>query len=196
MTIRVRSLTDPHARHAAIPALSDLRIRIFRDWPYLYDGTADYEAAYVAEFTREPGAVLIVAQDGDAVVGAATAAPMAGQKPEFQLPLRAHGMDVARIFYFGESVLRPDYQGQGIGHQFFDAREAAARAAGAVQASFCAVIRREDHPMRPDSPRDLAPFWRARGYAPVEGLTTMLKWLDLGDAVESPHQMQFWMRNL
>jgi GNAT superfamily N-acetyltransferase len=105
-------------------------------------------------------------------------------------------MDVARIFYFGESVLLPDHHGQGIGHQFFDARETAARAAGAVQASFCAVIRREDHPMRPASPRDLSPFWRARGYAPVEGLTTMLKWLDLGDAVESPHQMQFWMRDL
>lgn len=50
--------------------------------------------------------------------------------------------------------------------------------------------------MRLDSPRDLSPFWCARGYAPVEGLITMLKWLDLGDAVESPHQMQFWMRNL
>jgi len=196
MTIRVRSLTDKQERLAAIPALSDLRIRIFRGWPYLYDGTADYEAAYLAEFIREPNAVLIVAQDGDAVVGAATASPMVGQKPEFQLPLRAHGMDVARIFYFGESVLLPDYHGQGIGHQFFDAREAAARAAGAVQASFCAVIRREDHPMRPDSPRDLSPFWRARGYAPLEGLTTMLKWQDLGEADDSPHIMQFWMRDL
>jgi GNAT superfamily N-acetyltransferase len=196
MTIRVRSLTDPHARHAAIPALSDLRIRIFRAWPYLYDGTADYEAAYLAEFIREPGAVLIVAQDGDAVVGAATASPMAGQKPEFQLPLRAHGMDVARIFYFGESVLRPDYQGQGIGHQFFDAREAAARAAGARQTAFCAVIRPDDHPMRPAAPRDLHPFWRARGYAPVEGLTGTLQWQDLGDDFESAHAMQFWMRDL
>ena len=196
MTIRVRSLTDKQERLAAIPSLSDLRIRIFRGWPYLYDGTADYEAAYLAEFISEPNAVLIVATDDDAVIGAATASPMAGQKPEFQLPLRAYGLDVARIFYFGESVLLPDYHGQGIGHQFFDAREAAARAAGAVQASFCAVIRPDDHPMRPDAPRDLMPFWRARGYAPLEGLTTMLKWQDLGEADDSPHQMQFWMRDL
>jgi GNAT superfamily N-acetyltransferase len=196
MTIRVRSLTDTQERHAAIPALSDLRIRIFRGWPYLYDGTADYEAAYLAEYMSEPNAVLIVATDDDAVIGAATASPMAGQKAEFQLPLLDYGLDVARIFYFGESVLLPDYHGQGIGHQFFDAREAAARAAGADQAAFCAVVRPSDHPMRPDAPRDLAPFWRARGYAPVEGLTTMLKWQDLGDAVESPHQMQFWMRDL
>lgn len=196
MTIRVRSLTDKQERQAAIPALSDLRIRVFRGWPYLYDGTADYEAEYLAEFIDEPGSVLVVATNGAAVVGAATASPMMGQKPEFQAPLRKRGLDVARIFYFGESVLLTQYQGQGIGHQFFDAREAAARAAGAVHASFCAVIRPDDHPMRPQAPRDLAPFWRARGYAPVEGLTTMLHWQDVGDADESPHPMQFWMRDL
>lgn len=196
MTVSVRTLTDTQERHAAIPALSDLRIRVFRNWPYLYDGTADYEAEYLAEFIREPGSVLVVAQDGDAIVGAATASPMAGQKPEFQEPLRRHGLDVARIFYFGESVLLPAYQGQGIGHRFFDAREAAARAAGATSTAFCAVVRPDDHPMRPDAPRDLHPFWCARGYAPVPGLTGTLEWLDLGDADESEHLMQFWMRDL
>jgi GNAT superfamily N-acetyltransferase len=196
MTLAVRTLTDPEERSAAIPALSDLRIHIFRGWPYLYDGTLDYEAEYLAEFMREPGSVLVVAQDGDAIVGAATASPMAGQKPEFQLPLQRQGLDVAGIFYFGESVLLPAYQGQGIGHRFFDAREAAARAAGAVQTAFCAVIRPDDHPMRPATPRDLHPFWRARGYAPVPGLTGTLIWQDVGDAVESAHLMQFWMRDL
>ena len=77
MTVDVRTLTDPGQRRAAIPALYDLRIRIFRGWPYLYEGTADYEADYLAEFFREPGAVLVVAQDGDAIVGAATASLMA-----------------------------------------------------------------------------------------------------------------------
>lgn len=196
MTISVRTLTDPEERHAAIPALSDLRIRVFRGWPYLYDGTAEYEAAYLADFIREPGSVLVVAQDGDMIVGAATASPMVGQKQEFQEPLRCHGLDVARIFYFGESVLLPDYQGQGIGHQFFDAREAAARTTGASQTSFCAVIRPENHPLRPETARDLHPFWRARGYAPVDGLTGILQWQDVGDEEESAHPMQFWMRDL
>lgn len=196
MTITVRTLTDAEERAAAIPALSELRIRIFRDWPYLYEGTTEYEAEYLAEFMREPGSALVVAQDGDAIIGAATASPMAGQKPAFQEPLRRMGLDVARIFYFGESVLLPAYQGQGIGHRFFDAREAAARAAGAAQTAFCAVIRPDDHPMRPEAPRDLHPFWRARSYAPVPGLTGTLDWQDVGDANESAHPMQFWMRDL
>jgi GNAT superfamily N-acetyltransferase len=100
-----------------------------------------------------------------------------GQKPDIQNPFREQGMDVAQIFYFGESVLLPQYQGQGIGHRFFDAREDAARAAGARKTAFCAVIRPDDHPMRP-------------------GLTGTLEWQDLGDDFESAHVMQFWMRDL
>jgi GNAT superfamily N-acetyltransferase len=196
MIVDVRSLTDPEERWAAIPALSDLRIRVFRSWPYLYDGSAEYEASYLAEFVREPGSVLVVARDGSAIIGAATASPLAGQKPDIQNPFCDQGLDVAQIFYFGESVLLPQYQGQGIGHQFFDAREDAARAAGAGQTAFCAVIRPDDHPMRPAAPRDLQPFWRTRGYAPVEGLTGTLQWQDLGDDFESAHAMQFWMRDL
>jgi GNAT superfamily N-acetyltransferase len=196
MTVKVRSLIDPEERLAAIRALSDLRIGVFRRWPYLYNGTAEYEADYLAEFIREPGSVLVVARDAGIIIGAATASPLAGQKPEIRDPFRGKGLPIAQIFYFGESVLLPAFQGQGIGHRFFDAREAAARAAGAVQTSFCAVIRPDDHPMRPGAPRDLHPFWRARGYAPVEGLNGTLAWRDLGDDFESPHPMQFWMRDL
>lgn len=196
MNVEVRSLIDPEERWAAIPALSDLRIAVFRSWPYLYDGTAEYEAEYLAEFVREPGSVLVVACDAGAIIGASTASPLTGQKPEIQDPFRVKGINAAQIFYFGESVLLPQYQGQGIGHQFFDAREDAARAAGAHQTAFCAVIRPDDHPMRPEAPRDLNPFWRARGYTPVDGLTGTLKWQDLGDDFESPHHMQFWICDL
>lgn len=196
MTVDVCSLIDPEERWAAISALSTLRIAVFRSWPYLYDGTIEYEADYLAEFVRERGSVLVVARDADAIIGAATASPLTGQKPEIQDPFRSKEFDVAQIFYFGESVLLPQYQGQGIGHRFFDAREDAARAAGASKAAFCAVVRSNDHPMRPEASRNLHPFWRARGYAPVDGLTGTLAWQDLGDDFESPHLMQFWMRDL
>lgn len=196
MNVEVRSLTDTEERWAAISALSDLRIRVFRSWPYLYDGTTEYEAEYLAEFVREHGSVLVVAQDADAIIGAATASPLSGQKPEIQDPFHGKGLDVGQIFYFGESVLLPQYRGHGIGHQFFDAREDAARAAGASQTAFCAVIRPDNHPMRPAAFRDLHPFWYARGYAPIAGLTGTLEWRDLGNDFESAHPMQFWMHDL
>jgi GNAT superfamily N-acetyltransferase len=141
-------------------------------------------------------AVLVVAEHGEQIVGAATASPMASQKAAFRDAVRHHGMDVDTLFYFGESVLLSAYRGQGIGHAFFDAREAAARDAGATAATFCAVIRPNDHGMRPAAPRDLAPFWTSRGYATIEGLTCHLDWKDVDQPDEAAHPMQFWLRAL
>jgi GNAT superfamily N-acetyltransferase len=192
----VRSLLRPEDRLAAIPQLAALRIAVFRDWPYLYDGTVEYEAEYLYEFANEPGSVLVIAEQDQQIVGAATASPMASQKAEFRDAACAHGMDVDRLFYFGESVLLPACRGMGIGHAFFDEREAAARAAGATAATFCAVIRPENHAMRPTNPRDLTPFWKSRGYMPVEGLTCDFDWKDIDQLNETSHPMQFWSRSL
>lgn len=192
----IRALTDAAERQAALPALAALRIEVFRDWPYLYDGTEDYEADYLTEFMAEAGSVLVVAEVDGAIVGAATASPMAGQKAEFRAPFEQRGFDTRSLFYFGESVLKGGFRGLGIGHGFFDAREAAARAAGAKAATFCAVLRTQDHPLRPDGARDLHPFWRARGYTPVDGLTCSFDWKDIDQPGETAHPMQFWMRDL
>ncbi|WP_126174029.1 GNAT family N-acetyltransferase [Altericroceibacterium xinjiangense] len=181
------------------PLLSEvaaLRIAVFAEFPYLYDGDTDYEESYLRDFAGEPGSVLIGAFDGQRLVGIATASPMAGQKAEFRAPFEARGLDTARLFYFGESVLLPDYRGRGIGHAFFDRREAAARAAGATHACFAAVVRGPDHPARPLAYRPLDEFWRKRGYGKVSGLVTHLSWKEHGDAAECAKPMQCWMRTL
>jgi GNAT superfamily N-acetyltransferase len=196
MALRVETLADPEARGAALHDLARLRIAVFRDWPYLYDGTLDYEERYLAHFLEDPAAVLVVARDGDMIVGAATASPMIGQDAAFSRPFSDAGHDVARLSYFGESVLLPAYRGHGIGHAFFDHREAAARASGAAAACFCGVIRPADHALRPSGARDLAPFWRARGYAPLEGMIAHYDWKDVDQGKETAHPMQFWHRTL
>jgi hypothetical protein len=71
MSVTIERLTGP-ALQAAIPAVSRLRISVFRDWPYLYDGDAAYEAEYLADFVQADSAVVIVARDGEEIVGAAT----------------------------------------------------------------------------------------------------------------------------
>ncbi|MBO9670034.1 MAG: GNAT family N-acetyltransferase [Sphingobium sp.] len=196
MGVTVETLTDPAARAAALPDLSRLRIAVFREWPYLYDGTLDYEERYLAHFLEDTDATLVVARDGDAIVGAATASPMTGQEAAVSKPFRDAGHDVAALSYFGESVLLPAYRGQGLGHAFFDHREAAARASGATSACFCGVVRPADHPLHPQGARDLAPFWRSRGYAPLDGMIAHYEWKDIDQLDETSHHMQFWHRAL
>ncbi|MBO9579414.1 MAG: GNAT family N-acetyltransferase [Sphingobium sp.] len=196
MAVTVETLANPAARAAALPDLARLRIAVFREWPYLYDGTFDYEERYLAHFLEDAGAILVIARDGDAIVGVATASPMAGQERALSKPFADAGHDVATLSYFGESVLLPAYRGRGLGHAFFDHREAAARASGAASACFCGIIRPADHPLRPGGARNLAPFWRARGYAPLDGMVAHYDWKDIDQPEETPHPMQFWHRAL
>jgi GNAT superfamily N-acetyltransferase len=194
LSISVRPLTGAEVG-AALEDLAALRMRVFAAYPYLYDGDAVYEAKYLSEYAAAADAVLVAAFDGARIVGAATGAPMIHQKTEFQEPFSARGLDAARLFYFGESVLLPGYRGQGVGHAFFDHREAQARRCGATAACFAAVIRPHDHPARPQGyvPHDA--FWTKRGYAPVPRLVTELAWKEHGEAEESLKPMQYWLRS-
>lgn len=194
--VRITSLTGA-ALIAALDDLADLRIAVFRDWPYLYGGDRAYERDYLAAYAASDRAVVVGAfADDGALVGAATAAPMAEHAEDFAEPFTARGIDLSGIYYFGESVLLPEWRGHGIGHAFFDHREDAARRHGFGTACFCAVIRAEGDPRRPAAYRALDPFWRERGYAPADGLIAQFGWAEIGSDAEVEHPMQFWMRQL
>lgn len=182
-----------------LPVLDDvarLRIRVFNDWPYLYQGNLGYERDYLAAYAATSDAVCVVARAGDAIVGASTGLPLLDDGPAFRQPFEAAGIDPAQVFYFGESVLLPAWRGQGIGHAFFDAREAHARTLGRfAMTAFCAVDRDVGDPRRPDGHRDNDTFWRKRGYARQPGMTMQLRWEEVGRG-EVLHPLTFWTRAL
>ncbi|RDC71361.1 GNAT family N-acetyltransferase [Rhodovulum sp. 12E13] len=181
---------------AVLDDLARLRIEVFRAFPYLYDGDMDYERGYLGRFAATPRPFVAAAVDGDRLVGAATASPMEEHEDDFAAPLAAAGIAPETVYYCAESVLLPEYRGHGLGHRFFDLREAEGRALGRSHAAFCAVIRPADHPARPEGYRPLDGFWRKRGYAPVEGAVARFSWRDLGDASETEKPLQLWMRAL
>ncbi|MFN3823066.1 MAG: GNAT family N-acetyltransferase [Pseudorhodobacter sp.] len=193
--IDVRALTGA-ALEAALDDVAALRIAVFRDWPYLYDGSLDYERRYLDSYRTSAGAIVVGAFDGARLVGAATGTPMEDHAADFGTAFAGTGLALDRIFYCAESVLLPDYRGRGIGHRFFDEREAHARCLGRSHVAFCAVDRPADHPLRPEIARSNDAFWRKRGYAPLPGVRAEFSWKDLGDAGETKKPLQFWMRAL
>lgn len=175
--------------------LADLRIRIFRDYPYLYDGSVEYERDYLDRYARSKQSVVVLAMEYNRLIGAATGLPLSDADPEFVAPFERHGPPPEQVFYFGESVLLPAYRGEGVGHRFFDLRELYAQDFGYSLTAFCAVVRDPAHPRRPDDYRSLEPFWRGRGYRPEPALTARFPWKDLGDSEETEKTMQFWVRD-
>lgn len=182
---------------AWLPELARLRIEVFREFPYLYDGSSTYEQQYLRTYAETPGAVIVGASVGGRPVGAATGLPMRGEPDHVTGPLKAAGYDIDRLFYFGESVLEPAWRGRGIGVRFMAEREAWARNLGGFEhAVFCAVQRPADHPRRPAGYVPLDDFWRRRGFAPIEGLACEFSWRDLDEAEATPKPMGYWIKRL
>ncbi|MFT4012110.1 MAG: GNAT family N-acetyltransferase [Paracoccus sp. (in: a-proteobacteria)] len=192
--IRTRVLTGESVL-AAMNDLAALRIAVFRDWPYLYDGNLDYEREYLRAY-QAPGAVVVGAWDGARMIGAATGAPIEYHAQDFAAAFAGRPEPLEQIFYCAESVLLPGYRGQGLGHAFFDGREAQARALGRRYSAFCSVVRPAGHPLRPADYRPLDDFWRKRGYEPLSGVVAEFDWKDLDAPESSMKPLQFWMKTL
>lgn len=194
--LRLERLSGDKLNHF-IPELAQLRIQVFRDWPYLYDGDLAYEEKYLKTYIEAPDSVIVLAFDGDNVVGASTGIPLQHETDEVKAPFIAAGYDVSKIFYCGESVLLSEYRGQGAGVAFFDHREAHAEAIGEFNYScFCGVQRPAEHPRRPPDYVPLDDFWRKRGYEKYPELNTTFSWKELDEHDESPKPMTFWMKRI
>lgn len=180
----------------ALPDVARLRIEVFRDWPYLYDGDLTYEEHYLQSYRESPEAIVVGAYDGESLVGASTGTPLADHADDFARAFDGSGVALEDVFYGAESVLLPSYRGQGIGHTFFDLREAHARQLGFTRFCFCAVQRPDDHPARPDTYRPLDAFWRGRGFAPLPGVVATFDWKDTGEAEQTAKPLQFWIKDL
>lgn len=193
--LRIETLTGP-ALVPLLPALARLRIAVFREWPYLYEGDDAYEAHYLHRYAASPLGAIVVAWDGAQPVGASTCLPLEVEPPEVTAPFRARTIPPERVMYFGESVLLAPWRGRGAGVAFFAHRERHARAVGRRLAAFCAVVRDPADARRPADAQDLVPFWRRRGYVPRPDMTCRMSWREVSSAWQTTQTLSFWTKTL
>lgn len=168
--------------------LAKLRITVFREYPYLYEGDLSYEKEYLKVYENSPNAVVVLAVDGDRLVGASTGLPLIYADEAFQKPFQEKGFNLKEIYYFGESVLLSEYRGKGFGKRLFLEREKYAYSLPEIKiTTFCAVEREKDY-------RKLDGFWASLGYTKHLDLFTFFPWKDIGENEETLKKMVFWLK--
>jgi len=183
----------------AIPylqAMAELRMKIFHEFPYLYEGDWEAEKDYVQTQLRCPDSIYVIAFDGDEVVGASAALPLCYETEAVQKPFLEQHWDIQDVFYLAESVLDKRYRGQGLYREFFQNREQAAREYGCHWAAFCCVERQTNDPRRPYQYHPLDKVWRHFGYRKDCSLKTAFVWREIDEEQPTPKPMVFWTKKL
>ncbi|MFZ4714444.1 MAG: GNAT family N-acetyltransferase [Bacteriovoracaceae bacterium] len=191
MNISYRVATPEHFK-----SLAELRIEVFYDFPYLYQGSMEYEQKYLETYLKTPTSRIFLALDGERIVGASSCVPLEHESKEVIDPLIKAGFSPNDVLYFGESVLKKEYRGHGIGLKFFELRESYAKELSRKHCLFCAVIRDVNHPLKPRDYIPLTEFWKKRGYKPLNGCIAFFRWLDRDNTIETEKGLQFWSKEL
>ena len=178
-----------------IPDLARLRIQVFREYPYLYDGDEQYEVRHLHNYSKSGEATIVLAIDNGKIIGASTGIPVEDDHDTYKKPFIENGYDLSKVFYFGESVLLPEYRGLGLYKHFMTGREAYAKSTGRFDlCCFCAVVRPENHPLKPAEQTPMEQIWPRYGFTKRRELVTYMPWKDIDKNETDKKPMVFWTK--
>ncbi len=197
-------LTDIHIRafigsglKRYLHSIAKLRLDVFREYPYLQEPNLPKETEYLKRFAASKEAIGVLVFDNTTLVGASLGIPLSLEAPEYRKPFVEKQIDVSSYFCFSESALLKTYRGRGIGHHFFDVREAhVVHCKKYAHICFCAPKQIENDPLRPADYMPLNDFWRKRGYIHHPYLATTLSWKNLSESAPKDHLMTFWIKEV
>lgn len=176
--------------------LASLRLDIFLEFPYLYRGRREDELKYLNTYAEAPDACVIVAYDGQAVIGAATGMPLIHEDASTLAAFAGTTFPLNDVYYVGELLFRPAYRNGGLGHKLLARLESHIRSLGRYRKLTCATVERpDDHPLRPPDYIPITRFLARTGFTRLPGVTTNFIWRET-DGIVRDHPMQFWSREL
>jgi len=179
-----------------IGKIARLRIDIFLEYPYLYEGDLEYESKYLKKFSKAPNFMITAIKDGDRIVGAMTGLPLSHEEANVKFPWTTHNLDTDRIYYFSEILLYPKYRRMGHGKRIFHVAEKKIASYGKYSKfALATVVRGKNHPQRPKNYIDTDGFWQKLGYKKQKNLVCHIPWKEIGEKEESNKPLVFWAKN-
>jgi len=195
VTLHEQLVTGP-AIADCLEGLATLRLDIFREFPYLYDGRREDELRYLQLYADAPEALVIIVKDGGQVVGAATGMPLRHETAELLEPFKGTSYPVDEVYYIGELLFYPEYRNHGLGMKVVWMIDDHIRSLDAYRYLTCVTVARpDDHPLRPANHISINRFLARNDFRFLPGVVTDFTWLET-DGVRRSHSMNFWVKEL
>jgi len=195
MDIKIQLFKGAEVLHY-LDTIIQLRVTVFREYPYLYGGDPEAEEGYVKTFARSKRSLFILAKRHEQVIGCLTSIPAVDVLTEsWATALRK--LPVDSMIYLGDMLLLKEYRNQKIGSKIYDLFEKTVRKEKTFsKIAFQEIVRPKDDPKRPDTYRSLDPFWKKRGYIKHPEIVQQIPYLEIGDLNPVGHTFVFWIKEL
>ena len=194
--IHIRSFSGASIR-PYIHSLAKLRSEVLRDYPYFEEPDLNANTQYLKSVTLSKEAIAVLIFDNTTLVGASLGYPLELESPSLQQPFKDRHLEISSYYFFGESLLLKPYKGRGIGHHFFDAREAhVTHFPSFKHICFCVPIHTDSETNKQQDFVPLHDFWRKRGYIHHPEMQTLVLRRKIGDKHPGESKMSFWIKDL
>lgn len=183
-----------------VPTIAELRLSAFKEFPYLYAGSRDLEESYLNYYLSKQQSLFTLALSHESVIGATTGIPFLYVADWFSgsaLLFEKNGYNPLEFYYYGELIVLPAYQRQGIASEMFYQSENFAKKEGYKHSCILTVERDKNHPQSsPDYKSNTQNLWRKLGFTKTS-MHCYVNWPTFsisGEVVDMRHQLAFWIK--
>lgn len=178
-----------------------MSLEVYREYPYLYDGTVESETDYFEFYARNAHAIMLVAKDDttDTPVGYAVGIPLSDETPKKQHPFIATGRDPREYLLIVEFLVAPAFRHHGIARTMYTLFEEHIISQLPQYRYITAFgIERDNNPnwYTPQSHDPLYALERHCGWQRHGELTFLATWQDVGTAEPVTKKLVFWIKSL
>lgn len=182
-----------------VQEVSRYRIKYFKEFPYLYAGTMEYEAEYFREFATDPNAYVELIRDKGGIVGLATGIPLCSDSDilkDTQELFKKNNKSQTEFFYIGEIIIDETYRNKGLSRILLDNIEQFAREKGFEMLTLATVVRDVNDPRCPLGYKSSDHVWEKQGYKKTS-MIFEYHWPTItisGEVEDLLNPMVFWIK--
>lgn len=192
----IKSFTGQEAERY-IDQIAAIRLNMFKEYPYLYNGTVEIEKEYLQIYFKSSHAnILLTFDSDDNVIGFSSSIPLSDEAEEIRAPFIEKQLNCDNYLYIGEGLIYPEYQGKNLVRQAAQIHEEIARSKGYKYLTFMAVDRPEDHPCKPDNYRSTDGLFKHFGYTKFDNMNVTLTWNQLDTNQEATNTLSLWHKEI
>lgn len=184
-----------------IDYVSQLRIDIFKEYPYLYEGELEYEKQYMHGYTTDKKSMIAVAKVNGELAGVSTGIPLISDSEivaDAKNVFAKQNVEVGDYYYYGEVIVLPKFRGHGITTKLYSEQNQLIQEWGFKHVCILTVVREENHSLKPKDYKSPDGMWKHLGFFRND-LTIDYHWPTIHpdkSVKDVNNTLEFWTKNL